>query len=95
MLQKLITRTERLISKMIILLHKDSAHNAFVRGSMTMTDHFENQGLSQRLQGLVVVLHIVQFNPGKALLLAREGDKALPALEKEYRTTNLKSDALI
>ena len=62
---------------------------------MMMTYHFKNQGLSQRFQGLVVVLQIVQFNLGKELLLAQEGDKALPALEKEYRTINCKSDAFI
>ena len=46
---------------MKILLCKASAHNAFVRGGMTMIDHFENQVLA-------TVLQIVQFNPGKELL---------------------------
>lgn len=31
----------------------------------------------------------------KELLLAQEGNRVLPALEKEYRTTNCKSDAFI
>ena len=51
--------------KMRILLCKALAHNAFVRGGMTVTDHFENQGL-------VVILQIVQFNPGKELLQHRK-----------------------
>ena len=32
---------------------------------------------------------------GKELLLAHEGDRVLPALEKEYRTIDCKSDAFI
>ena len=31
----------------------------------------------------------------KLVTIAQEGDRALPALEKEYRTTDWKSDALI
>jgi hypothetical protein len=47
--------------KMRILLCKASTHNTFVRGGMTMTDHFENEGLA-------MILQIVQYNLGKELL---------------------------